>query len=396
MNTAILPAAASLIDDIARRLLDDRTDVGDALVVFPGKRPAHFLRRRLAEELGSSFIPPRILSMDELVDLVFETREERAGRIRPKLEPIDAVAILHDLQLAAVLPVGGRAFMTLDSFFPIGLKIHRDLEELLIETVSSRKAADVQTLVEQEVPPRSRERLQSLAYFYDAFYPAVEEKGLSTRSSRYRLAAEEIEQGDLGVRGRIIFAGFYALTESEAALFRRLTPWPSVQLVFQEGPGLRKKIKGLAIQSAGETEGPPAAGPEVHFYSSPDTHGQVFALNAALKSPDSGTLIVLPRPDTLFPLVRQCLSRFDEESYNVSLGYPLQRTPLYGFLNTLMELVGSMDAERVYLPDYVSFVLHPYVKNIRLGASAEATRVLFHALEERLAHTRTRRFALLD
>ncbi len=396
MNAVIVPAGASLIDEIARRLLDSGRDVRDALVVFPGKRPAHFLRRRLAEELGSSFIPPRILSMDELVDLVFETREENAGRIRPKLEPIDAVAILHDLQLAAARPVGGKAFMTLDSFFPIGLKIHRDLEELLIEKVPSRKAAEVQTLVEQEVPPRSRERLQSLANFYDAFYPAAEEKGLSTRSSRYRLVSEEIQPGDLPMRGPIILAGFYALTESEAALFRKLTSWPSVQLVFQEGPGLRKRIKGLAVQGAGETEWHSTPRPEVHFYSSPDTHGQVFALNAALKSPDSGTLIVLPRPDTLFPLVRQCLSRFDEESYNVSLGYPLPRTPLYGFLNTLMELVGSMDEERVYLPDYISFVLHPYVKNIRLGASAEATRVLFHALEERLAHTRTRRFATLD
>lgn len=376
--------------------MDAGSDVRDALVVFPGKRPAHFLRRRLAEELGSSFIPPLILSMDELVDLVFETREEHAGRTRPKLEPIDAVAILHDIQLAAARPVGGKAFMTLDSFFPIGLKIHRDLEELLIENVSSRKAAEVQTLVEQEVPPRSRERLQSLAYFYDAFYPAVEEKGLSTRSSRYRLVSDSIETGDLPLRGPVILAGFYALTESEVTLFRTLGAWPSVQFLFQEGPGLRRKIKGLAVTGAEETGGESAPRPEIHFYSSPDTHGQVFALNAALKSPDSRTLIVLPKPDTLFPLVRQCLSRFDEESYNVSLGYPLPRTPLYGFLNTLMELVGSMDEERVYLPDYVSFVLHPYVKNIRLGASAEATRVLFHALEERLAHTRTRRFATLE
>ncbi len=397
MNATILPAAASLIDEIARRLTDAGKDVRESLVVFPGKRPAHFLRRRLAEELKKSFVPPRVLSMDELIDLVFETRDERAGLTRPKLEPIDAVAVLHDIQLAAARPLGGKAFMTLDSFFPIGLKIHRDLEELLIENVSSRKAAEVQTLVEQEVPPRSRERLQSLAYFYDAFYPAVREQGLSTRSSRYRLVAEAIEPGDLPVRGLIILAGFYALTESEAALFRKLKEWPSVQLVFQDGPGLRKRIKGLAVAGAEKTgeESTPRR-PEVHFYSSPDTHGQVFALNAALKSPDSGTLIVLPTPDTLFPLVRQCLSRFDEESYNVSLGYPLPRTPLYGFLNTLMELVGSMDEERVYLPDYVSFVLHPYVKNIRLGASAEATRVLFHALEERLAHTRTRRFATLE
>jgi ATP-dependent helicase/nuclease subunit B len=299
LNAAIIPAAASLIDEIARRLMDDGRDIRDALVVFPGKRPAHFLRRRLAEEQGSSFVPPRILSMDELVDLVFETRETRAGRIRPKLEPIDAVALLHDIQLGAARPVGGKAFMTLDSFFPIGLKIHHDLEELLIEKVSSRKTAEVQTLVEQEVPPRSRERLQSLAYFYDAFYPAVEAKGLSTRSSRYRLVSDEIEPDDLPTRGPIILAGFYALTESEAALLRKLKGWPSVQLVFQEGPGLRRKIRGLALQSALETDGPSTPRPEVHFYSSPDSHGQVFALSAALSSPDSRTLILLPRPDKI-------------------------------------------------------------------------------------------------
>jgi hypothetical protein len=152
---------------------DAGPDIRESLVVFPGKRPSHFLRRRLAQEVKSGFIPPQILSMDELVDLVFEARDERAGRIRPKLEPIDAVAVLHDIQLTAARPLGGAAFMTLDSFFPIGLKIHRDLEELLIENVASRKVAEVQTLVEQEVPPRSRERLQTLAYFYDLFYPSV-------------------------------------------------------------------------------------------------------------------------------------------------------------------------------------------------------------------------------
>ena len=99
------------------------------------------------------------------------------------------------------------------------------------------------------------------------------------------------------------------------------------------------------------------------FTSSPDTHGQVFALNAALQDPGEETLIVLPAAETLFPLLRHCLSRYDAERYNVSLPYPLDRTPLYGFFNALMEVVGSMDGPRVYLPAYVAFVLHPYVKN---------------------------------
>ncbi|MGA2975447.1 MAG: PD-(D/E)XK nuclease family protein [Spirochaetia bacterium] len=396
MNATILAAGEDLIESVARCIEESAADPADATVIFPGKRPAHFLRQRLAQIRAAAFAPPRILSMDELVDEIFETREARGGGIRPRLEAIDAVALLYDIQISASRPLGGAAFMTLDSFFPLGMKIWNDLEELHIECVPARKVAEVQTLVEEEVPPRSRERLRTLAYFYEEFYRVVDERGFSTRSSRYRLAAEEAEQRDMPRSGPIVLAGFYALTNAERALFLSLAAWPRARMIFQDGPGLRERLKGLAVPGAASAGQEKPRRPDTRFSSSPDAHGQVFALNAALSAPDNQTLIVLPKPDTLFPLLRHCLSRFDPESYNVSLPYPLQRTPLHGFLNDLMELVGSMDGERVYLPAYITFALHPYVKNIRLEASAEATRVLFHTLEERLAKERTRRFSTLE
>jgi ATP-dependent helicase/nuclease subunit B len=67
--------------------------------------------------------------------------------------------------------------------------------------------------------------------------------------------------------------------------------------------------------------------------------------------------------ETLFPLYHHCLSLFDSENFNISLGYPLHRTPVYAFLNNLMEMILSMDGEQVYVPDYLAFVLHPYTKN---------------------------------
>jgi hypothetical protein len=395
VNVTLLPPGLPLVDEVARRLEQPGVPLADAHIVFPGKRPAHFLRRKLAQKAGASFIPPRIQSMDELVDSIFDAQEERQGRVLPKLELLDAVAILYDIQIAAAQPLGGTGFMTLDSFFPLGTRIYNDLEELSIEGVSAHSVADVQPLVEEEVPPRSRERLLALAHFYTEFYRVVEDKGFSTRSSRYRQAVERLAPEDLPGSGPFILAGFCALTQAERMLFRSLGEWPRVQIIVQEGEGLREIMKGFALPSQRE-ETPKPPRPDTRFYSSPEAHGQVFALNAALGSPDEGTLIVLPRPDTLFPLLRHCLSRFEPESYNVSLPYPLQRTPLYGFLNNLMELVGTMDGERVYLAAYVAFALHPYVKNIRLGQSAEATRVLFHALEERLATERTRRFATLE
>ena len=395
MNITVLQAGGSLIDEVARLLEQPGVSLAEARVVFPGKRPAHFLRRRLALGAGGSFIPPVIQSMDELVDGIFEMQEDRRGTLLPRLELLDAVAILYDIQLASPRPLGGTGFMTLDSFFPLGTRIYGDLEELLIEGVEEHAVADVQPLVEEAVPAGSRERLLGMARFYAEFYRVVAEQKLSTRSMRYRAAGERVGPEDLPGTGPVILAGFCALTGAERRLLRVLRAWPRVSMVLQEGPLLRETMKDLGLPPrAAEADTPRR--PATRFFSSPDTHGQVFAVNAALTAPDDGTLIVLPRPDTLFPLLRHCLSRFEPESYNVSLPYPLERTPLYGFLNDLMELVGTMDGERVYLPAYLAFALHPYVKNMRLGQSAEATRVLFHTMEERLAAERTRRFATLE
>jgi ATP-dependent helicase/nuclease subunit B len=399
VNALLLAAGDNLIDAVARRIDESGVPLQDVIVVFPGKRPSHFLRQRLAEGKRAAFVPPRIFSMDELVDEAFEKRQARSGAVLPKAEAIDAVALLYEIQQEEKAPLGGNAFMTLDSFLSLGLKIHRDVEELAIEGVPARKVAEAQTLIEEEVPARSRERLLALSRFYERFYPKVAENRLSTRSSRYAEVAAHIEPGDLGSFQLLVFAGFFTLTQAERELFARAAAWPQSLCIFQEGPGMREKLDSLGVHHPAVST--PAAAlaaslPDVHLSSSPDAHGQVFALNAMLDRPDGKTVIVLPSPDTLFPLLRHCLSRFDETGYNVSLGYPLQRTPLYGFLNSLMELVTSMDGDRVYLPAYVSFILHPYTKNVRFRTSAESTRVLFHLLEDILAAARTRRFATLE
>ena len=390
----LVPPGISLVEEVARRI-EAAADPAEAVVVFPGKRPAHFLRRRLARSRGSGFVPPRIFSMDELVDELFERRQAREGGVRPLAEPIDAVAVLYQIQVSSPDPLGGSAFMSLDSFFPLGLRIHGDLEELLIEQVPPHEVAGVQPLVEEAVPLRARARLRALSDFYERFYPALEERGLSTRSSRYASVAGALQPEDVPGTGPLIFAGFYSLTRAERAIFTETARWPRARHLFQDGPGLRERIADL-LPAAQREAAAPLPRPRVQFTVSPDTHGQVAALNAALSDADDDTLVVLPSAETLFAVLRHCLSRFDPDSYNVSLSYPLHRTPLYGFFNALMEVVSTMDGPRVYLPAYVSFVLHPYVKNIRLGASAEAARVLFHALEERLEQTRTLRFMTLE
>lgn len=394
MKAFLIPPARSLIEEIVGRLIGTEKDYSSNLVVFPGKRPSHFLRKALAEKERSSFVPPRIFSMDEFIDFIYG---EILGYHRRKLESIDAVAMLYDIHKNSPNPLGSESFLSPDIFFPIGLKIYGDLEELYIEGVAPAAVKKIDTMAGETIPERTARRLQSLSYFYEAFYEKIDEAHCSTRSSRYRETSLGIEKVDLNQFRKMIFAGFFALTRSEQAIFNFLKGKEESFFLFQDGFGIDPSDLGITAEREAVSEEP-----EIHFYQSPDTHGQVFGSGSLLKKMmDSGepldekTVIVLPSPETVFPLFHHSLSLLRPDQYNISLGYPLQRTPLFGLFSNLMELILSMDGDRLYVPYYLEFILHPYIKNIYFEGRADITRILFHTLEEAFTEKRARKFMSL-
>jgi len=397
MSFLLISPSENLIERVAEHLIPIGKDYSSSLVIFPGKRPSHFLRRALADREQSSFIPPVILSIDEFIE---HAHDESLGLERRKLEPIDAISILYAIHAASPGFLGKESFLTPDTFFPVGMKLYNDLEELYIEGISPQKVKEIDSIAGEHIPETTMRSIQSLSYFYDTFYKRIEESRFSTRSSRYRTVSENIDRLNLSRFKRIILAGFFALTESEKKIFRSLMKEESALFIFQEGEGMKKKLSELGITVQ---KGFPAAESEIHFHQSPDSHGQVLGVSTLLKNRidrderlDHHTVIVLPSSEVLFPLFHQALSLLDPDNYNVSLGYPLQRTPLFGFFNNLMEVVTTMDGDRLYVPYYLEFVLHPYTKNIYFDGRADITRILFHAVEETLTEKRARKFLSLS
>lgn len=395
-NTLIISPHENIIESTASLLGTPGKDYSGNLVVFPGRRPAHFLRKELAQRVEGSFIPPLILSMDGFVDYVAETVHPARN-----VETVDAVAILYQIHRSAPEPLGRENFLALDSFFSLGIKLFADIEELYIEGVPPAMLKEIQPFTDQMIPEHALAGLQSLHFFYKNFYEKISRMCMATRSMRYRLAAENILASGIGRFERVIFAGFYALTRCEKDLFAKLLPGEKNIFIFQDAPGLAERLSELGIETDCTPQSPPE--PEIHFYSSPDTHGQVFALGSLLREksgkeglPDEKTTIVLPSSETLFPLLRHGITCIGKDDFNISLGYPLHRTPVFGFLNNLMELIGSSEGDRLYVPDYMKFILHPYLKNIYCKGNAEITRIMFHTIEEILQKSRTRMFATLS
>jgi ATP-dependent helicase/nuclease subunit B len=397
VNVLLISSSENLVEKVAEHLIGIEKDYSSSFVIFPGKRPSHFLRKVLAEREKSSFIPPVILSMDEFIEHI---HGESLGLCGRKLEAIDAISILYGIHAASPEHLGKKNFLTPDTFFPVGMKIYNDLEELYIEGVPPKKVKEIDTIAGENIPEPTAKRLQSLSYFYETFYKKIEEDHFSTRSSRYRAVSEDIDRLNLDRFKKVILAGFFALTESEKKIFRSLMKRENTLFIFQEGDGIKKKLSDLGITPE---RGFTPTEPEIHCYKSPDSHGQVLGVSTLLKNRidkkeriDEKTVIVLPSSETLLPLFHQALSLLDPDNYNVSLGYPLQRTPLFGFFNNLLEVVTTIDGDRLYVPYYLEFILHPYMKNIYFQGRADITRILFHAIEETLTEKRTKKFLSLS
>lgn len=346
-------------DIVIDLILSDSRDLSGNLIIYPGRRPQRYLIAGLAKRIGASFFPPKIISME---DFVSELHYEITGY--RQLESYEAISILHDLCVeASLLPEN---LLDFSRFYPFGQRILFALEELLIELVPLESLKNVEALLDLgEISKRS---FDSLSRIYGSFYKVLDDRRVSTRAMRYAALSAV---GDLQSRlnfERIIFAGFFALTHAEKKILSQISKKDGFIVVFKdEGSPLEK-------------------GRKVHLYSAPQVHEEVRIVGKILRSMDSldNTVIVVPRAESLFPLLRQGLSFLDEGSYNVSLGYPIWRTPIFSLFMKLFAVIERAKGDMVYIDDYLRFLLHPYIRTIELKGSSDIGRRVVEEFENQL------------
>jgi len=399
MNIQTINAEENIIARAGELLLADGAGGLKAYIaVFPGKRPAHFLRRYLADRLGTAFEPPVIFSMDGFIDHLAELAQLKGT----ELSNLDAVGILYDNMIKDLAGVIGKAGnVTLDTFLPWGFKIFSDFEELKIELKTPKELKDFDSILPGEIKGSDSfiQKLKSFSGAYERFYVHLEKENLLTRSLKYAKAAEKIQDIDLGNK-KIITAGFFALTASEKKIFTALSKLPCSVILLQEGPGLEEQFQfpELRSQVTGRKSQVTGHRPEtaLHFYKAPDTHGEIFKLAGILKGQTltSKDVVVLPSSEALFPMLCNVLG--EVKDYNISMGYPITATPVYSLIDSLGDLLEKRSGNQYFASNYLKFVFHPYVKNIYMkvesresgvesGKSAEPTRIIFQTIETELA-----------
>lgn len=381
----ILTPSYNLIEYTADIILKDKHF--ESLVVFPGKRPGHFLRKTLLQKGDVS--PQTIFSMDEFIEDAFK----KIGPGFQDITPLDAISIILKIQ-----PFGMKGENTIESFIPWGFKIFSDFEQMYIENTKTRKIREIETILDETFPEQIKERFGNFSACYEKFYQYILENKKATRSFKYKEISEQIQPALLKRFKNIIFAGFFALTDCEKTIFDKIKTLDNSTFIFQKSESLGKMFKVAEsgyISDTNDTE------PVFHFYRAFDVHSQIFELKkhfsqksypSADRQGAPSDVICIPSVQTLFPLLQYVLLP-GKIKHNISMGYPLFRTPLFLLLNILKNTIQTMQSvrieqtskgkeEQVFVPQYLLFVLHPYIKNIYLKQSSTASRIIFHTIED--------------
>ncbi len=385
----VVPTGGNLIDEVLALLPPGASDFSSSLVVFEGRRPGHFLRRALARRLGRAFLPPRVYTLETLLDALY--REELLGSA-DEIGPLDAVSILFDLHCAASPRLGGDRYATLESFLPLGRRLFDALEELKDERADPDRVRAASAGLQFD-------NGHMLAMLYERFYMRIQDEGKVTRGVKHELCAAHTSAISLLRYTTVILAGIAALTATERAVVRHLLSLSQVHCLLENGPVVADMLRSLGV--GGEAPALHPTRPSIHLYRAGDTHGQIVGLARVVEEMqtrgiplDEDTVIVLPSANALFPLVHWVLPFAGE--HNISLGYPVDRTPVFGFLAGVWKVLSSMREGQVYAREYLGCVLHPYLKNIRWNGSGDATRVMFHTIEEFFARERGWTFFRLE
>ncbi|MDD5070805.1 MAG: PD-(D/E)XK nuclease family protein [Candidatus Omnitrophica bacterium] len=368
---------------IYRSYGQDSSDLSGVVCVFGGRRPALFLQKELAKKFDRSFFPPKILSIDDFIDYTFEKKN-----ITSKLNDLDAGFIIYQLAQKYVpeLLKGKESFSL---FLPWAREIVSFIDQLDIEAIDEDSLRHIEKSAEigYEIPESINWLLENIILLSKYYHQRLREDNLYSRGMRYREVSANISSYDLNEFKEIIFANFFFLHETEQKIIKFFLDSGRAKALFQGDQAdwtvLKKNADRFGSEIKVKEQKKP--NPDISFYQAFDTHSEVcLAHNIIKKNKIAGDnlVVVIPRSDMILPFLTESSLSLGE--FNVSLGYPLEKSPLYVLFHNLHKLTESQRNNKYYTKEYLAVLRHPLIKNLSLNADSAVMRVMAHKIEEML------------
>jgi hypothetical protein len=310
-------------------------------VVFPNKRAAFYLRNAFKDSCEQTLWMPQMLSIEEAITQW--SGITLADNIDILFELIDIDAQLHKEQNSDLNVFGSQAAQMAKDFDEIdqyGINAKH-----VFNYVLDNKKLEIWNFDEEKSKEKELKYLQFFSSLYD-YYLRLRDRLIEQRKGYYGMITRHLSElpetellGKIGERS-IIFAGFNALTTTEERIINTLIRNGKAEILFdydtyyvddennEAGLFVRKfrqrhpQWLENGISNALTTE--PKT---IHIISASGNALQAKALQAQLQETnDEKQAVILADESLLIPVLNGIPETFS--GFNVSMGYPLAKTPV--------------------------------------------------------------------
>ncbi len=367
-------ASRNFLKNLIAQIPDEELFDPQTTFVFPTRRAGLFFRYYLFERRQSPGLLPRVISFADLIAELATTLSPL-----PLIPKADQAWLLWQIvqKTAPFAKVAG----SFDRFFPWGLRLAEVLDQLDRELV---RAQNIPYPPEEDLPQEALTFLEHLGDIQQEFDQVLAAKGVTTSGKRLQTLAQKIEELPFP-QGPLHLVGFFMLTRAEQKIFKAWLKRGAVLWWRLEGdqfPEVYQKLEKTFGQKAEVIQEESPHQTSFSFFEAPDVHHELAKLKEILPRqttrPDEN-LILLCAAGHLIPLLYELP---EEAAVNITLGYPLFRTPLAQLFLLFCELVESRHGEELYVPSYLRLTKHPYLRGITFGG--EVARLHFHEVENQL------------
>jgi len=395
-NIKFITLKENIVEEVGNILLSSK-DISKNIIIFPNRRPGYFLDMYLYEKQKKAFKNPLIFSIDRFIDWAFNLLFSEPYK---EANELDLIYFLYkDFEKTSKdITLIKEENYNLSFFMPWAYKIISDFEEIKINNVKLEELKNYNFILGKDVLEKIsgfKNKYETFSKLYEKFYQKCAEMKIYTRAMKYDYVSKNILKLDFSKYENIIFAGFFALTNSEKEIFRYFNKnFNNSTFVYIYSPLLKDEIPFEYIEIPDFKDYKEKN--KILFIKTSSEHEEIFELKNILNNEakekkgklifDSDSLLLIPDSNMILPVVENVLCDIDK--FNISAGYPLKMTPIYSLLKTLFNLISSShltDEYRYDISAYFKFMFHPYIKNLKIGGKAQDTRKYIQELRRKIS-----------
>jgi ATP-dependent helicase/nuclease subunit B len=342
------------LEEVAEFVLANYADAtGEICLVTPNRRAGLFFRKHLSSRINKPMWAPEVLSIEDFINRI------------SLLEVTDNISLLFSFY-DVYRRIEGDAARPIDDFMRWGPVLLRDFDEIdaTLEDPGQlfdylRDVKRIETWNPDGSPPTEFQKnylsfFSKLKQYHHALASHLLSQGKAYQGLSSRKAAGLIRRKDISLPWeRMVFAGFNALNSAEEAIIDHLIregkadflpdfdPWYTDDEAHEAGFFIRKYLNKWKIKKAGRVSAFAGGKKSIRILGIAKNVNQARLAGNILSGTegialDVDTAIVLANEDLLIPVLNALPA--NARSINVTMGYPLHKTNMFGFFDTLFQL----------------------------------------------------------